>query len=225
MKKQSVSQQLNVLRAGVLGANDGIVSVAGIVIGVAGATAVTSTIFVSGLAGLVAGALSMAGGEYVSVSTQKDTEKAMIEKERLELKINYQGEVEELAQLYVEKGLSNELALQVSQELMEKDALEAHSEAELGLKLNDYANPWQAALSSMISFSLGAILPLLAITLLPESIRIYGTFLIVLVALAITGYTSAYLGKAPQKPAIVRNVLVGMLTMIVTYLVGRYTGA
>ncbi|EUJ28141.1 integral membrane protein [Listeria cornellensis FSL F6-0969] len=152
MKNSTMSQKLNILRAGVLGANDGIVSVAGIVIGVAGATTHVGTIFIAGIAGLVAGALSMAGGEYVSVSTQKDTEEAVIVKEKMELANDYDGELEELADIYIEKGLSADLAKQVAAQLMEKDALAAHSEAELGLQLNDFANPWQAALSSLFFF-------------------------------------------------------------------------
>lgn len=224
MKNSTMSQKLNILRAGVLGANDGIVSVAGIVIGVAGATTHVGTIFIAGVAGLVAGALSMAGGEYVSVSTQKDTEEAVIDKEKLELANDYDGELEELADIYIEKGLSADLAKQVATQLMEKDALAAHSEAELGLQLNDFANPWQAALSSLFSFSVGAILPLLSILLLPSGIRIGLTFVVVLIALALTGYVSAYLGEAPKRNAVVRNMVVGMLTMLVTYGVGTLVG-
>ncbi|WP_233230964.1 VIT1/CCC1 transporter family protein [Paenilisteria weihenstephanensis] len=220
-----MNQKLNILRAGVLGANDGIVSVAGIVIGIAGATTDIGTIFIGGIAGLIAGALSMAGGEYVSVSTQKDTEEAVINKEKLELTNDYQGEIEELAGIYKEKGLSDRLAKEVATKLMEKDALAAHSEAELGLKLNDFANPWQAALSSLVSFTVGAILPLLAILLLPAGIRIWMTFVVVLLALALTGYVSAYLGEAPKRNAVLRNMVVGMLTMLVTYGVGTLVGA
>ncbi|WP_260444075.1 VIT1/CCC1 transporter family protein [Listeria rocourtiae] len=224
MKNSTMSQKLNILRAGVLGANDGIVSVAGIVIGVAGATTEVRTIFIAGIAGLVAGALSMAGGEYVSVSTQKDTEKAVINKEKAELANDYDGELEELADIYIEKGLSKDLAKQVATQLMEKDALAAHSEAELGLQLNDYANPWQAALSSLFSFAVGAVLPLLTILLLPPGVRIALTFIAVLIALALTGYISAYLGEAPKRNAVLRNMLVGMLTMLVTYGVGAFVG-
>ncbi|AQY49915.1 hypothetical protein PWEIH_06029 [Listeria weihenstephanensis FSL R9-0317] len=225
MRSSTMNQKLNILRAGVLGANDGIVSVAGIVIGIAGATTDIGTIFIGGIAGLIAGALSMAGGEYVSVSTQKDTEEAVINKEKLELTNDYQGEIEELAGIYKEKGLSDRLAKEVATKLMEKDALAAHSEAELGLKLNDFANPWQAALSSLVSFTVGAILPLLAILLLPAGIRIWMTFVVVLLALALTGYVSAYLGEAPKRNAVLRNMVVGMLTMLVTYGVGTLVGA
>jgi VIT1/CCC1 family predicted Fe2+/Mn2+ transporter len=216
-----MNQRLNVLRAGVLGANDGIVSTAGIVIGVAGATTNTTTLLISGLAGLVAGALSMGGGEFVSVSTQKDTEKAVVEAEKIRIRDNYDGEVDELAQIYINNGLSEDLSKKVAIELMNKDALSAHATAELGVNPNEYVNPWYAALSSMISFSVGAILPVLSILLLPESVRVLFTFVTVLIALGMTGFVSAKLGGAPKYPAIIRNVLVGALTMAITFTVGK----
>lgn len=221
-ENKDINNKLNVLRAGVLGANDGIVSTAGLVIGVAGAANDTMTILVAGIAGLVAGALSMAGGEYSSVSTQRDTEKAAVKKEAYEIKTDYKGELQELADIYQQKGLSPHLAEEVAKELMAKNALAAHAEAELNITLGDYANPWSAALSSVFSFSCGAILPLLAITLLPASVRVLVTFLIVSLALAMTGYVSAYLGGAPKTKAVMRNVVVGMLTMVVTYFIGYF---
>src|SRR5688572_17500148 len=139
------NNRLNWLRAGVLGANDGIVSTAGIVMGVAGATDDTGTIAIAGIAGLVAGALSMAAGEYVSVSTQRDSEEALLAKERRELADDPDDELAELAGLYVEKGLSERLALEVAQELTDHDALRAHAETELGIDPDDLTNPWQAA--------------------------------------------------------------------------------
>ncbi|MFC0232420.1 VIT family protein [Vagococcus entomophilus] len=224
MKKENLGQKLNVLRAGVLGANDGIVSVAGTVLGVAGATNHLPTIMISGVASLVAGAFSMAGGEYVSVSTQRDTEKAIIVQEKQELKTNFLKEEQELAADYVEKGLSNELAQQVAKELMQKAPLEIHAKETYGIDPKEYVNPWRAALSSLVSFSLGALLPLIAILLLPSAFKIGGTFFIVGIALAITGYISSYLGEAPILPAVIRNCFVGMLTMIVTYCVGGWIG-
>jgi Uncharacterized membrane protein len=215
-----MNQKLNVLRAGVLGANDGIVSTAGIVIGVAGATTNTMTLVISGLAGLVSGALSMGGGEYVSVSTQKDTEKAVIAKESAELKDDYEGEITELAKIYEHNGLSDKLARQVAVELMSKDALKAHAAAELGVNPADYVNPWHAAFSSMISFTIGAILPFLCIALIPVAYRVPITVLAVLIALGLTGFISARLGGAPHRQAIARNMIVGALTMTVTYTVG-----
>lgn len=224
ISSSSTVDKLNALRAGVLGANDGIMSTAGLVLGVAGATTDSMVIFISGLAGLVAGALSMAGGEYVSVSTQRDTEKALIAKEKWELESDPRGELEELQGIYQKKGLSKELAQQVAIELMNKDALTAHAQAELNIDLDHYANPWIAAIYSLIAFSLGALLPLLAITLLPHGIRVGGTFLAMLVALACTGAISAKLGGAPQGRAVVRNVFVGGLAMVVTYGIGGAVG-
>ncbi|MCQ2010860.1 VIT family protein [Sporolactobacillus sp. STSJ-5] len=218
---KGMNQKLNVLRAGVLGANDGIVSTAGIVIGVAGATTDTMTLMISGLAGMVAGALSMGGGEYVSVSTQKDTEKAVVEAEKIKIRDNYDGEVDELAQIYIKNGLSVDLSKKVAVELMTKDAIGAHAAAELGVNPNEYVNPWQAAFSSMISFSIGAFLPLLSILLLPESVRVLFTFITVLLALGLTGFVSAQLGGAPKRPAVIRNILVGAMTMAITYTVGN----
>ncbi|WP_317914225.1 VIT family protein [Carnobacterium maltaromaticum] len=222
MREKSINHQLNILRAGILGANDGIISVAGIVIGVANTTASTGIIFISGLAGLISSALSMIGGEYVSVRTQKGTEKSMIEKDIL--KMNNNGEVEELKELYIEKGSPSKLAADFSGEWIEKNAFKSHAEVELGIKLDDYANTWLASFSSMFSFSIGALLPLACILLFPPSTRIYFTFFIVLITLGLTGYISDSLGKTAKKPAIIRNIFVGMLTMFVTYIVGRLSG-
>lgn len=219
---ENFANRLNVLRAGVLGANDGIVSIAGLVIGVASATSNTSVILISGLAGLVAGALSMAGGEFVSVSTQKDTEQAEIAKEKYEIKHNYAGEVEELAQIYKEKGLAPDLAHQVAVQLMEKDALAVHAKEELNINPHAYLNPWSAALGSLVSFTTGALLPLLFILLAPADIKVPMTFAGVMLALALTGYISAYLGHAKRGRAVVRNVVVGTLTMFVTYGIGQF---
>ena len=146
---ESLAARLNWLRAGVLGANDGIVSTAGLVVGVAGATTDRRAILVAGVAGLVAGAMSMAAGEYVSVSTQRDSEQALLAKERRELREEPEEELAELAGLYVQKGLAEDLALQVAEQLTEHDALGAHAEAELGIDPDDLTNPWHAALASM----------------------------------------------------------------------------
>ena len=220
----SVSGKLNSLRAGVLGANDGIVSVAGLVMGVAGATSDRETIFVAGLAGLVAGALSMATGEYVSVSTQRDTELALIAKETRELAEDPEEELAELAELYRQKGLSEGLATKVAAELTGKDALRAHLEIELGIDPDELVNPWQAARASMVAFTLGAMLPLVTILLFSPSLRAVVTLAAVGVALAGTGLVSARIGGAPPRPAVVRNVLGGVLAMSVTYGVGYLAG-
>lgn len=216
--------RLNWLRAGVLGANDGIVSTAGLVVGVAGATTEQGPVLIAGVAGLVAGALSMAGGEYVSVSAQRDTEHAVLEKERWELKHLPAEELAELTEIYQSKGLELPLARQVAVALTEHDALAAHAEAELGIDPEERANPWHAAAASMVAFSLGALLPLLAIVLPPSGSRVPVTMVAVAVALALTGLLSSWLGGARTGPAVVRNVGVGLLTMAVTFSVGTLTG-
>jgi VIT1/CCC1 family predicted Fe2+/Mn2+ transporter len=218
------NNRLNWLRAGVLGANDGIVSTAGIVMGVAGATTERAAIVVAGVAGLAAGALSMGAGEYVSVSTQKDSELALLEKERRELRDEPDDELAELAGLYVQKGLNEELALQVAEQLTAHDALGAHAEVELGIDPDDISSPWHAAWASMLAFTLGAVLPLLTITLFGPTLRILVTVVAVAAALALTGWGSARLGYGPAGRAVVRNVLGGLFAMAVTYAIGRAIG-
>lgn len=180
--EQGINDRLNWLRAGVLGANDGIVSTAGIVLGVAGATTDRTAILVAGVAGLVAGAMSMATGEFVSVSTQRDSEEALLAKERRELREDPEDELSELAGIYVDKGLEPDLALEVARQLTEKDALAAHAEAELGIDPDDLTNPWNAAIASMLAFTLGALLPLLTILLVAEELRVAVTVVAVVVA-------------------------------------------
>ncbi|MCH7231011.1 VIT family protein [Glycomyces sp. L485] len=220
----SLGSRLNWLRAGVLGANDGIVSTAGLVIGVAGATTDRSTIVVSGLAGLVAGALSMAGGEYTSVSTQRDTESTLVDAERRELVEDPEAAEDELAGNLRSRGLSETTARLVARELSESDALRAHSEIEFGLDPEVLTNPWHAALSSFVSFICGALLPLLAIGLLPPDVRVWGCAVAVVAALALTGFTSAKLGGAPPIPAMARVMAIGAATMAVTYAIGSLFG-
>ncbi len=219
----SDSSRLNWLRAAVLGANDGVISVAGLVIGVAGANNDRNALLVAGLAGLVAGALSMAAGEYVSVSTQRDGEKALLAKERRELREMPQEELEELTQLYQDKGLDRPLAEQVAQQLTDHDALAAHAEVELGIDPDDLTNPWHAAWASMASFTVGALLPTLVI-LLPSGVNIWATFVAVVVMLAVTGGVSARLSGADTRRAVARNVLGGAVAMTVTYLIGSVVG-
>jgi VIT1/CCC1 family predicted Fe2+/Mn2+ transporter len=220
-----VSSKLNWLRAGVLGANDGIVSTAGIVVGVAAATVERGPIMTAGIAGLAAGAASMALGEYVSVSTQRDTEKALLTKERQELRDDPAAELDELAELYEGKGLSPATARTVAEELTDHNPLLAHAEVELGIDPEDLTNPWQAALSSALSFIAGALLPLIAILTPPTAWRIPVTVVTVLLALAITGVVSARLGGAPQGRAVARNVVGGGLALAITYAVGHLVGA
>lgn len=217
--------RLNWLRAAVLGANDGVVSTAGIVMGVAGATTDRGTIVIAGVAGLVAGALSMAAGEYVSVSTQRDSELALLEKERRELRDEPAEELEELAGLYVAKGLTEDLALQVAHQLTEHDALGAHAEAELGIDPDDITSPWTAAFASMVAFILGALLPLLTITLSGAGARVPVTVGSVAVALALTGWASARMSYGPPWRAVLRNVGGGLLAMGVTFAIGNMVGS
>ena len=223
-QRQTMAAKLNWLRAGVLGANDGIVSTAGLVMGVAGATTDSAAILIAGVAGLVAGSISMAGGEYTSVSAQKDSEKAALAKERIELAENPEMELRELAWFYEQKGLSLELAEKVALELTEKDALKAHAEAELGIDSEQHASPGQAALSSFVAFAGGSLLPLLAVTGPWVSYRIQVTVFAVIASLAVTGYVGAKIGGAKSGKAIIRNVLVSLLTMGITYGIGQLVG-
>lgn len=224
-EKHGLAGRLNWLRAGVLGANDGIVSTAGIVVGVAGANATRSTIATAGVAGLVAGAVSMALGEYVSVSTQRDTERAQLALEKRELEQMPDEELAELEQIYRDKGLSPETAHIVARELTEHDALAAHLDAELNIDPEDLANPLQAAAASAISFTLGAALPLVAILVPGPSWRVPVTMIAVLIALAIAGTVSALLGGAPVRRAVLRVVIGGTIGLLFTYAVGHVLGA
>jgi vacuolar iron transporter family protein len=221
---EDVGNRLNWLRAGVLGANDGIVSTAGIVMGVAGATNERTPVVVAGIAGLVAGALSMAAGEYVSVSTQRDSERSMLALEAEELEKMPETELGELAMIYERKGLSPKLARQVAEELTAHDALGAHAEAEFGIDPDNLTNPWHAAFASMIAFTVGALLPLLVISLTPHELRIWLTVVTVAVALAIAGFISARLGYSPWGRAVLRNVGGGLIAMGITYAVGAAVG-
>ncbi|MEV6345188.1 VIT family protein [Actinoplanes sp. NPDC051851] len=219
-----VSGRLNWLRAGVLGANDGIVSTAGLVVGVAGATTSTGPILTAGIAGLVAGAVSMALGEYVSVSSQRDTERALLDKERGELADFPDEELEELAALYEAKGLSSRTAWLVARELTEKDAFAAHADVELHLDPDELTDPWQAAGASAVAFTTGSLLPLAAILLPPAGARVPVAFLVVIAALAATGYLSARLGGARPARAVTRLVTGGALAMAVTFGIGALVG-
>ncbi|MCK9344899.1 MAG: VIT family protein [Candidatus Pacebacteria bacterium] len=216
--------QLNSLRAAVLGANDGIVSTASLVLGVAGAAASSDIILITGVAGLTAGALSMAVGEYVSVSTQRDTEKALLEKERHELETTPDHELGELVSIYERKGVSHETAQKVAEELTAHDAFAAHVDVELGINPNSLTNPWHAAYASAASFTVGSLIPLFAIMLPSEEMRVPVTFASVLLALIMTGSLSAYAGGSSQRVATVRVVFGGLLAMAITYGIGTLFG-
>lgn len=216
--------RVNALRAAVLGANDGIVSTAGLVMGVAGATSDRTALMIAGVAGLVAGAMSMGTGEYVSVSTQRDSEKSILRLEAEELLAMPETEQRELALMYEEKGLDADLAAKVAAQLTEHDALAAHADIEFGIDPDQLTNPWHAAFASMISFTLGSLLPLLCVVLVPAGARIVVTVLAVVIALALTGFVSAKLSLSPRVRAMVRNMVGGLLSMGVTYLIGSLVG-
>lgn len=220
---EGLGNRLNWLRAGVLGANDGVVSVAGLVMGVAGASDDRHNILVAGIAALVAGALSMGAGEYVSVSTQRDAELALVEAERHDLARMPDEELRDLIEMLRDRGMSEETAAAAAEELTEWNALRVHSYLEFGIDLDDVTNPWGAALASVVSFTLGGILPALTI-LLPSPERFYITAIVVACALALTGLVSAKLGYARAMPAMIRNVLGGVFAMGVTLLIGRAVG-
>lgn len=222
--RQGLAQRLNGLRAGVLGANDGIVSTAAVVVGVAGATSEVAPVLVAGMAALVGGAVSMALGEYVSVSSQRDSEHALIEKERRELAEAPDAEFAELVGLYEARGLSTETATRVATELTASDALKAHLSVELNIDADDVVSPWTAAFASAVAFTVGALLPLLTILLLPVEVRVAATFAAVLLALAVTGYVAAWIGGARRGCAVVRMVVGGALALGATYVVGSLFG-
>ncbi len=217
----SSTHKLNWLRASVLGANDGIVSIAGLVLGVAGATNSVTVILTAGVAGIVAGAISMAAGEYISVSSSRDTEKALLEKERYSLKNFPEKELKQLALIYRQKGLTEKTSELVAKELSKEDVFAAHAHAELNIDPNNLTNPWHAAFASSGAFLAGAMIPLIAIIIPPASIKVPVAFVSVIVALAITGILSAKAGGANVTRATIRVVLGGALAMVVTYFIGK----
>jgi VIT1/CCC1 family predicted Fe2+/Mn2+ transporter len=223
-KEKHRTQHIGWLRAAVLGANDGIVSIASLIVGVAAAQAARGDVLIAGVAGLVAGAMSMAAGEYVSVSSQADTEEADIERERLELERNVELEKEELAAIYINRGLDSELAVQVADQLMAHDAISAHARDELGISEILAARPVQAAFSSAGTFTLGAAMPLLSVLIFPASILIPGVSLTSLLCLALLGIFSAKIGGSSVLKAASRVTFWGALAMGITAGVGALFG-
>jgi VIT1/CCC1 family predicted Fe2+/Mn2+ transporter len=219
-----LSHRSNWLRASVLGANDGIVSTASLVLGVVAAGASRTAILTAGISGWVAGAMSMAAGEYVSVSSQRDAENADLKVEARELRDNPTGELKELAGIYEERGLEPPLAAEVAQALTARDALAAHARDELGLDEQRLAKPFQAAWASAASFSVGAIVPLVAVALAPASARTIVAVAVTLVALWVLGFVGARLGGAHPRAATIRVVVWGALAMAVTYGIGAIVG-
>ena len=221
MEDKNFAERLNILRAGVLGANDGIISIAGVVIGVASATSNIWFILISALSAIFAGAFSMADGEYVSVSTQKDTEEAAVAKEQALLDRSPESARESLYQTFLSQGdCETEAEVKVNQ-AFSKNPIKVLVEEKYGVDMEEITNPWHAAVSSFLSFSVGSLPPTLTILLFPDPYRIPITAVVVALTLILTGYVSAKLGKAPVKQAMLRNLAVGLLTMLVTYVVGQ----
>jgi vacuolar iron transporter family protein len=223
-ERKALARRLNWLRAGVLGANDGIVSTAGIVMGVAGATVESGPILIAGVAALVAGSISMAGGEYASVSAQRDSEIAALAKERKELKENPEGELLELTEYYRNRGISEALSIQIAKELSATDPVRAHAEGELGIASDEHVSPRAAAVASFIAFALGSMLPIVAIAGPWVDYREIATVASVVVALALTGFFGAKIGRAKPLRAVVRNVVVSLLTMGIAFAIGSVLG-
>lgn len=212
------------LRAAVLGANDGIVSIASLVIGVAAAGSTRGVVATAGFAGLVGGALSMAVGEYVSVSSQRDAEVADLEAEEQSLLRNPHGELEELTAAFVARGISYELAKEVAVELTAKDELAAHAREELGITIDELARPLQAAVVSALAFSLGAVIPVIAVLVAPHSIRVAVTVVAALLCLGVLGYAGARLGGARPARAVVRTLVGSGTAMGITFVIGYLFG-
>jgi len=222
---RQLSSKLNWLRAGVMGANDGIVSIAGMVVGVAGAAVSNEALLAAGFAALAAGALSMAVGEYVSVSSQRDSQRAELENEQAQLARNPEYELQQLTRLIHAEGIDQPLARQVARQLTEKDPLTAHARLELGIDPKVLSNPWQAGLASMLAFIAGGVIPLAAILLSARDIAVSVTAVAVVIALGVTGSVSAHFGRAPKLRAVLRTVGGGILAMGITYSVGSLVGA
>lgn len=223
-ESRRVLSTLNWLRAGVLGANDGIVSTAAIIFGVAGASATHATVMLAGTAAVAAGAMSMAVGEYVSVSTQRDLEEAELARQRADIARDPERELNILARLFEQRGVAPDLAAEVAKEMSDKDALSVHARAELGIDPDNVTNPRSAAAASMLSFTLGGVIPIAAMLMSPRAIAIWTAGAAVLVAMALTGFVSAQLGKTPVWRSVARNVIGGLLAIAITYGFGKIAG-
>lgn len=223
--KRRIASRMNWLRAGVMGANDGIVSTAGMVVGVAGAAVSSGALLASGIAAVVAGAMSMAVGEYVSVSSQRDAQAAELAIQHAQLEANPEGELDQLTTLIQAQGIDIGLARQAAVQLTEKDALTAHARLHLGIDPDELVSPWHAAWASMVAFVVGGLVPLLAILLTPRSVAVPVTAVAVIIALAVTGSVSAHLGGAGKFRAVSRTVGGGLAAMAITYSIGLLVGA
>jgi VIT1/CCC1 family predicted Fe2+/Mn2+ transporter len=216
----SISSRMNWLRAGVLGANDGIVSMAALLVGVAAAGTGDSAVLTAGIAGISAGALSMGIGEYVSVSSQRDAEKAQIEREMIWQETRPEWELQQLVELNMKTGMSEEVARIAAAEQMDHDALAIHALMHLGIDPDEFTNPWAAGIASFVAFTVGGIIPTLTILLASDALKIPATFVAVIVALAATGLIAARVAHSSPRKALLRNVIGGTLAMAVTYGIG-----
>lgn len=223
-EEKHLSERNNWLRAAVLGANDGLISTASLLVGVAAANQSSQTLLLTGLAALTAGAFSRAAGEYISVSSQADTEAADLAKEQYELDNNPERELLELTRIYESRGLDSDLAHQVAVALTEKDALGAHARDEIGVTEIAQAKPFEAAIASAIAFIIGGVVPILGLFIFPSFNLVYALMGLTIAGLVLLGIASARLGGAPVVPAVTRVVVWGTLAMIATSLIGRFFG-
>lgn len=220
-QKQTMEEKLNTLRAGVLGSNDGILTVVGVLVSVAAATTNRFTIFIAGLSDLLACAFSMACGEYASVSTQRDTEESAVNTEEHLLKTDFAGELEAVKQYYVDKGVTPATSLAIAKDLLNKKPLETMVRIKYDIELGHFLSPWDAAFSSLFSAAAGGLLPLMAMTFAPEAYKWYAVILAVVLTSALTGFISSKLGNGLVKIAVIRNIIIGLITITIHYGVGK----
>ncbi|MEY8441983.1 VIT family protein [Lactobacillaceae bacterium 24-114] len=220
-EKQTMEEKLNTLRAGVLGSNDGILTVVGVLVSVAAATSDRFTIFIAGLSDLLACAFSMASGEYASVSTQKDTEESAVRHEEMMLKNHYDEELAAVRDYYIEKGVTPETSTAIAKDLLSKKPLETMARIKYDIELGHYLNPWDAAFSSLFSAAAGGLFPLCAMTFAPEKYKWFAVILAVVLTSALTGYISSKLGNGLVKIAVIRNIIIALITVAIHYAVGR----
>ncbi len=220
-QKQTMEEKLNTLRAGVLGSNDGILTVVGVLVSVAAATTNRFTIFIAGLSDLLACAFSMACGEYASVSTQRDTEESAVSTEERLLKTDFAGELATVKQYYVDKGVTPETSLAIAKDLLGKKPLETMVRVKYDIELGHFLSPWDAAFSSLFSAAAGGLFPLMAMTFAPEAYKWYAVILAVILTSALTGFISSKLGNGLVKIAVIRNIIIGLITITIHYGVGK----
>lgn len=220
-EKQTMEEKLNTLRAGVLGSNDGILTVVGVLVSVAAATTDKFTIFIAGLSDLLACAFSMACGEYASVSTQKDTEKSAVAKEERLLKEDFEGERRAVRDYYVNKGVSAKTSMAIADDLLKKKPLQTVVRIKYDIELGHYLNPWDAAFASLFAAAAGGLLPLIAMTFVPGHYKWSATILAVVATSALTGYISSKLGNGLVKIAVIRNIIISLITITIHFGVGK----